>query len=817
MFMPNYNIIKKSLFILFLFYSYCCFSLKAQDNILQGQIISEITKEPLIGATIFLKEINQGSLSDEKGFYKIEAIPSGKYTLIAYAWEHQSISYEIEITQAVEEKNIYLNAFSTNLDEVFIEGEDASSGMRTLQAVEGFGIYEAKKTEVINLNVISANLATNNARQIFSRVAGLNIWESDAAGLQLGIGARGLSPNRTSNFNTRQNGYDISADALGYPESYYTPPAEALERIEIVRGAASLQYGTQLGGMVNFVMKKGAKDKKIAFSTRQTVGSFGLFNTFNSIGGTIGKLNYYAFFQHKQGNGWRPNSRFESNTAFASLNFQASEKLKLNFDYTHMSYLAQQAGGLTDVMFEQDPRQSIRSRNWFKVNWNLFAFTLDYSFSHKTKLNLRTFGLIAGRAALGNLERITVVDLGGNRNLINDNYQNLGAELRLLHRYQFRQIPSALLIGARIYEGNTRQQQGEANDGFGADFNYLNPNNLEGSDFTFPNQNIAFFAENVLNISPKFSITPGVRFEYINTNSEGYYKQIVRDFAGNIIVDNRLDEQRDRVRSLWLFGLGFSYKPADNIEFYSNFSQNYRAITFSDLRVSNPNFVVDPEIQDESGFNADLGFRGSLGNVLHWDITAFYMAYEDRIGLLLRADQPPLFLDYRFRTNIADSRTIGLESMIEVNLIGTSPKMKNAANLTYFSNLTIVDARYINTEDNAIKNKKVELVPPILWRTGLIFSKGDFMANYQFSYTQEHFTDATNAVRSSTAVNGIIPTYYVMDLSLSYKLKDKWICEAGVNNLTDNRYFTRRAEGYPGPGIIPADGRNFYFTLGAKF
>ena len=88
-------------------------------------------------------------------------------------------------------------------------------------------------------------------------MSGLNIWESDGAGVQLGIGGRGLSPNRNSNFNTRQNGYDISADPLGYPESYYSPPLEAIERIEIVRGAASLQYGTQFGGMLNFKFKKG--------------------------------------------------------------------------------------------------------------------------------------------------------------------------------------------------------------------------------------------------------------------------------------------------------------------------------------------------------------------------------------------------------------------------------------------------------------------------------------------------------------------------------------------------------------------------------
>lgn len=75
--------------------------------------------------------------------------------------------------------------------------------------------------------------ATNNAREIFATVPGLNIWESDGGGLQIGIGARGLSPNRTEHFNTRQNGYDMSADALGYPETYYTPPADAIKYVKL--------------------------------------------------------------------------------------------------------------------------------------------------------------------------------------------------------------------------------------------------------------------------------------------------------------------------------------------------------------------------------------------------------------------------------------------------------------------------------------------------------------------------------------------------------------------------------------------------------
>jgi hypothetical protein len=132
-----------------------------------------------------------------------------------------------------------------------------------MKSVDGFGIYEGKKSEVIVLDKINANLATNNSRQVFAKVPGMNVIENDGGGIQLGLAVRGLNPNRIAEFNSRQNGYDMAADALGYPESYYTPPLEGVERLEVIRGAASLQYGPQFGGLLNFVMRTPSDTKKV--------------------------------------------------------------------------------------------------------------------------------------------------------------------------------------------------------------------------------------------------------------------------------------------------------------------------------------------------------------------------------------------------------------------------------------------------------------------------------------------------------------------------------------------------------------------------
>jgi Fe(3+) dicitrate transport protein len=149
--------------------------------------------------------------------------------------------------------------------------------------------------------------------------------------------------------------------------------------------------------------------------------------------------------------------------------------------------------------------------------------------------------------------------------------------------------------------------------------------------------------------------------------------------------------------------------------------------------------------------------------------------------------------------------------------------------VSLFVNTSFTEARYINTSDISILNKEVELMPPVMVRTGWTWREmmlggtalaGTFQATAQYSYVARQFTDATNAVRTSTAVNGIIPSYAVVDVSASYRSLGngvKWTLEAGVNNLLDARYFTRRADGYPGPGIIPAEARSLYVTVGVVF
>jgi len=811
----------------FIFYICCFFSLSvhAQRYSITGKVTTAEDGKGIFSSAVCLPSIQHCVTTDEKGNFILKNIPPGTYRLVVSSLEFDSAVSTIVLVNKNIKIDFSLSPHISLLDSVSVIGTGKTFGITRLKDVDGSGIYAGKKSEVIVVKDITANTATNNARQIYSKIAGLNIYENDGgAGTQLAVGGRGLDPNRVSNFNTRQNGYDISADALGYPESYYTPPAEVLDRIEIVRGAASLQYGTQFGGIINFKMNSGVDSQKVQVISSLSGGSWNFFNTSTSVGGTTGNISYYAFYQHKSGSGWRPNGEFDVNTGYMTLTWKLTPRLFVTGQYTHMDYLEHQSGGLNDQMFATDPRQSTKARNWFSVNWNLGAVLLDYAISNNLKFNSRFFGLIAERSALGAIN--TVNDPGGPRNYRTDSYNNWGNESRLIYTYNIKNNnPFVLLGGIRYYDGYTDRQIGLGNSGSGgakSDFAFdksTEYDSLSYSRYTFPNQNLSLFAENIFRINSKLSVIPGLRYENINTKANGFYNNPKQDLAsmytGTVLSNQLITENRVSKRSFLIGGIGLSYEENSSLQFYANISQNYRAINFNNMSIVNPNFRVDPNLKDEKGFSADMGVRGHINGVFNYDISLFLINYADRIGTVWLTDTSSI--TYQYTTNISRSRNLGLESFAEIDLMrlirGNEAKMK----ISVFTNLSLIDARYVDSKEPAYENKKVEFVPPVIFRTGITFQKNRFTATYQYAFTAMQFGDATNATKpSNNGINGLVPAYYVMDLTAYYKLSRLFLLSGSINNISNNSYYTRRADSYPGPGIIPADARGFYLTLQVK-
>ena len=605
--------------------------------------------------------------------------------------------------------------------------------------------------------------------------------------------------------NTRQNGYNISADVYGYNESYYLPAIEAVSRIELVRGAAALQYGAQFGGLVNYVVRDCAATKPIELMIAPTVGSDGLFNSFQSVGGHLKKFDYYAFIQYRYSGGYRPNSQQRQLSGFGKVQYSPNSTLNISAEYSLIRNRIKMPGGLTDSLFNKDPKTSSRSRNWLRSPWNIVAGILNYRPSDHTTLSIKATYLFSSRSLVwrnedGGPQAVDSIDPATStfvpREVGIEKMHSITTEMRMSHEYALGHYRSTLAGGFRLSHAWFKRLGG-GKGSTGSDFD-LSITGDWGYNLDFTSTNIAPFAENMFRLSDRFSVTPGFRFEYLYSTSSGYKTaDEVKLFA---------DQRRNRYFTL--AGIGMQYETGINKNVYANVSQAYRPIDYGQLEPFGVSAVIDQNMKDARGFNSDLGYRGFIKSFFNFDFSAFYLWYHNRIGETRKQDGNGN--NYALRTNTGNSAHKGIESYVEFNLLKYF-KPSSKYSLSIFNSFAYIDARYASGE---FRGNRVETANKTIERMGLNATGKIWTATFQYSRTGDAYGDAGNSIDSENPIAGYIPAYTVMDLSATLKLH-QFSIRAGLNNIADTHYFTRRTDEYPGPGIIPSNGRSFYIGFSA--
>jgi Fe(3+) dicitrate transport protein len=716
------------------------------------------------------------------------------------------------------------------LSEINLVGKGQQRDVMMLPEIVGTKINAGKKNSLVVLDQVNNVVVNNSMRQILAKVPGIQIWESDGSGIQIGIANRGLSPNRSWEFNIRQNGADISADPYGYPEAYYNPQMQAVQRIQIIRGAGALQYGPQFGGMINYVMKDGNNFRKpLQLECNQTVGSFGLLNTFVGIGGKGKKGYYYTFYDRRSADGYRNNSQYQTQTMYGSATYFLSRKTTLTADYMRYDMQSQQPGGITDNELYNGVGATLshRSRNWFSTPWNTVNIKINHEISQTSRIQLLLFGMSATRHSVGNINSILVPDtinkLTGQfipRDLSTDKYKNMGAELSYLKHYRIAGIRQTISTGLRIFNGQTQRfQKGVGSTGIDANFTTALPFPVE---LKFNTMNFAWFAEQIIRINSRLIVIPGARLESIQSTVNGR--------LGFASTGEAIPVQANPFhRKFLLGGLSAEYHLKNGFELYGNVTQNYRPALFSDLQAMPSTEQIDPNLKDATGSNNDLGMRGSKGKWLYFDASVFVLHYNNRIGRITRLNDQGTAVTVK--TNVGNSVSTGVEGILDIDWV---KKIKPSSNwgLPIYVSYALTNAKYgdynITSKNSAgkyetlnLKGNWVENAPRHILRAGMGFqlkSKSNPARNIinqiQWSYVSGCYSDANNTVIPlSNGVNGFIPEYHIFDWNTTLSVSQKVQIKLSVNNLLNRKYFTRRSGGYPGPGLLPSDGRSILCSV----
>jgi Fe(3+) dicitrate transport protein len=192
------------------------------------------------------------------------------------------------------------------------EGETTEADAIEMPVVEVVGTPDRKaklpgSAQVIGRETLEAShvMTTNEALR---KAAGVNVRDEEGLGLRPNIGIRGLNPTRSTKVLLLEDGIPLAFAPYGDNASYYHPPVERFDRIEILKGAGQNIYGPQtVGGVINYITP--APPEAFTSGVRLTGGSREYFNGHGFVGGDNMVLDYVR----KQGDAARDNTHSKLN------------------------------------------------------------------------------------------------------------------------------------------------------------------------------------------------------------------------------------------------------------------------------------------------------------------------------------------------------------------------------------------------------------------------------------------------------------------------------------------------------------------------
>ena len=230
-------------------------SLEAQTDGLEGRV-RDIDGNPVVGATVRANGDEAFALTNADGDFRLPGLWSGTVEVVVRAIGYQTLATEHRVGEPGEGGLLLsLQPEAIALEEVLASASRLPGAAHTAPDILGTMVLAGTKTTIVETASLPANLAEKTGRQIFSRVPGAFVYDMDGSGNQVNVSTRGLDAHRSWELNVRQDGVLPNSDMYGYPASHYSPPMEAIASIEMVRGTAALQYGSQFGGLVNYVTK----------------------------------------------------------------------------------------------------------------------------------------------------------------------------------------------------------------------------------------------------------------------------------------------------------------------------------------------------------------------------------------------------------------------------------------------------------------------------------------------------------------------------------------------------------------------------------
>ena len=731
-----------------------------------------------------------------------------------------------------EDQSLALVSGFAETEELVVTGTALPIEYPALPEIEGTRINSGKKTSFVKPEEFPT-IANNDYRELLATTPGLLVSEEPSSPI-VNFGYRGLDSQRSEFMQVLKDGVSIKNEQFGFPEGHYVPIIDAVERVEFIRAGAALQFGPQPGGALNFVMKMPSPHVPFEFQTKNLFGTDGLYQNYTSFDGTVGRFGYYAYYDHRERDGFRTNSDYDLNNGSAKLVYDLTDDSRLILTADLYEEEHGEPGGLTEVpapgasLYQVDRNVTTRFFDRFRLKRYYGVLEYQKIVSDQTQLSLKAFG--------GYLDRFSKRQRGGgfgvapdpnpapgsaaSTNDIQDRAAyTQGAELRLRHDYELAHDTSTFTGGLYFYHAlqDRTDERGATPDAETGELRRFNTGETTDG---------AIFAENRFHFG-RLSLIPGMRLEFFQqsldekvniTRAPGDPLLSKADFsfvplfslgAGYVLVEGQVPgpvsmakEDSKMVRSAAPMVAG----GPPRAELYATVAQAYRPRTYGELVPTAPDGVVNGDLEEGHSIQFELGVRGKPLPYLTFDLGGFYFEVNDQIGEITGVNAEGV--TFTTTQNVGDARYAGFEAAFELDLLAMINRGTESpyGQFNLYGNVTLLDTEFTSGPN---KGFDTTYAPDYQVKVGGIYRwKDRVTVGLLGNMVGDSFADANNTP------SHFIPAYTVWDLTGEVKFLNGRIgVFAGIHNLFDEDFFAEIRD----EGIVPAYRRNYYGGFSIKF
>jgi Fe(3+) dicitrate transport protein len=755
---------------------------------ISGRILDP-TGSVVSGAAVKLSQRLTGFEStvrtDATGNFTFDTLGRGDYKISVRAEGYSSVVEEVALSEA-ETRSIEIIVQPYAAWSTYVWAAQAS-----LDSIPG-SVYIVDKKSLSNSRPFTFS-------EVLRKVPGITIRDEEGFGLRPNIGVRGLNPTRSSKVLLLEDGVPLAFAPYGDNASYYHPPVDRFDSIEVLKGSGQILYGPMtVGGVINYITPD--PPAKPQGSLTLVGGNRDYFNGRIDYGGTWKGVGLLFDYLRKQGEGARENVRSGLNDfnfkSVAGIGSKHLLMLKANYygEHSNVTY-----SGLREDEYKENPRQNPFRNDFFEgdrfgASASHLLF-LDSNFTLTTNLYGSVFKRDWWRQSSNSAQRpndSADPACGGMANL----YSTCGNEGRLRQYYtggiEPRFHASHRLFGLRNetdfgvrahFESQRRLQK-----------NGAEPTSRDGvtvENNERKNEAYSSFIQNRFLLGD-LTITPGVRIEHVD------YRRT------NLLANGGKGVTGEADLTQLIPGISLSHRTNQHLLIFGGIHRGFAPPRTEDIinNTTGGTLDLDPELS----WNSEVGIRSVLRKGLMLDLTFFRMDYENQIVAASLAGGVGSTL-----TNAGQTLHQGTEMALEVDT-GAFLKSRHSVYFravhTYLPTAKSTGGRFSSVSGFGTVRVSGNRLPYAAEHTM------DFIVGYSHPsgtnalieavHSGSQFGDDLNTVKPTPdGQRGLIPGYTVWNATLNYKVESmRTTVFVTAKNLFDKTFIVDRSR-----GILPSSPR----------